>query len=301
MESCPCPSPVEKSEESKDPRPCRACPPPIDTFTESTTTSENVGDKDLGRLEIISCSVLPSSGLDKESGLSGLSTPEGSPRTVVAQTHSFFPAKDVGTESTTAGETASESGENKVPTTPTSASSVLATDGFPTPDTPRDVGMPHPQAQTHQTHWQPFPFHQTVASPTGGYHLAAPGTPSGGGYHLTAPGTPSGGHYAASPTAMYSPCGVSQPELLWYRVAFIGGIDVRAGPDVNSPKVGITLPCNHVFSVCQYFHGDAQDRRTYLRLADGRGWVFDDSAIYPDNPSVKRGNWQPAQPVLVPR
>lgn len=28
------------------------------------------------------------------------------------------------------------------------------------------------------------------------------------------------------------------------------------------------------------------DGRVYLRLADGRGWAFDDSALFPHDPSV---------------
>lgn len=30
------------------------------------------------------------------------------------------------------------------------------------------------------------------------------------------------------------------------------------------------------------------DGRVYLRLADGRGWAFDDSALFPHDPSVVR-------------
>eukprot|EP00434_Breviolum_minutum_P006246 symbB.v1.2.005511.t1/scaffold310.1/size231343/16 len=35
------------------------------------------------------------------------------------------------------------------------------------------------------------------------------------------------------------------------------------------------------------------DGRIYLRLADGRGWAFDDSTLFPHDPSVIRGYWQP--------
>lgn len=34
-----------------------------------------------------------------------------------------------------------------------------------------------------------------------------------------------------------------------------------------------------------------------LRLADGRGWAFDDSALFPHDPSVVRGYWQPVSVV----
>merc|ERR1712093_646158 len=38
------------------------------------------------------------------------------------------------------------------------------------------------------------------------------------------------------------------------------------------------------------------DGRIYLRLADGRGWAFDDSALMPYNPTVVKGRWVPAGP-----
>lgn len=239
----------------------RLCPPPIDTSAESTTASENDENKDL------ICSVLPSDGLP---------TPDGSPRNIVAR-QLWVPVIDAATASTAD----SECGENntRVPTTPTSQltsrSSAIATDGFPTPESPRNA-MGQQPCQSN-----PYVFQQSVPSPTA--HAGMP--------------------YVPAPSATWGPWSQpAQPELMWYRVSFIGGIDVRTGPDVNAPKVGITLPCNHTFAADQYFHGDAQDRRLYLRLADGRGWVFDDSAIYPDNPSVRRGYFQPVgQPVLIPR
>lgn len=87
--------------------------------------------------------------------------------------------------------------------------------------------------------------------------------------------------------------------LVWYRVAFRGGVDVRFGPDVNSQKVGFTLAHNEIFSVCETVQGvTPDDLRVYLRLSDGRGWVFDDSAIYPQDPSVKRGHWQMMQQMV---
>ena len=38
------------------------------------------------------------------------------------------------------------------------------------------------------------------------------------------------------------------------------------------------------------------DGRVYLRLADGRGWAFDDRALYPHDPVVVRGFWSPVGP-----
>lgn len=39
-----------------------------------------------------------------------------------------------------------------------------------------------------------------------------------------------------------------------------------------------------VFAVSESLMG--YDGRVYLRLADGRGWVFDDTALIPEDPSV---------------
>lgn len=72
----------------------------------------------------------------------------------------------------------------------------------------------------------------------------------------------------------------------WYRVAFIGGISVRAAPDANAPCTGLTLPCEEVFAVSESFLG--VDQRIYLRLQDGSGWVFDDIHLVPEDPSVAR-------------
>jgi hypothetical protein len=83
------------------------------------------------------------------------------------------------------------------------------------------------------------------------------------------------------------------PPQTFYRVAFVGGIDVRAGPSVNAPKTGITLRQNEIFAVAETLGGATpDDLRIYLRLADGRGWVFDDKALYPNDPSVIRGHYQ---------
>lgn len=48
---------------------------------------------------------------------------------------------------------------------------------------------------------------------------------------------------------------------------------------------------NEVFAVVEEI--PAADGRIYLRLADGRGWAFDNSALMPHSPSVVKGNWVP--------
>mmetsp|Transcript_34649 Transcript_34649/g.79327 ORF Transcript_34649/g.79327 Transcript_34649/m.79327 type:complete len:149 (-) Transcript_34649:101-547(-) len=77
----------------------------------------------------------------------------------------------------------------------------------------------------------------------------------------------------------------------WYRVAFVGGVDLRQGPSVEAPRTGETLCQNATFAAAEELLG--ADGRVYLRLADGRGWAFDDSALFPQDPSVIRGFWQP--------
>merc|ERR1712217_584232 len=82
----------------------------------------------------------------------------------------------------------------------------------------------------------------------------------------------------------------------WYRVAFVGGVDLRHGPSVEAPRTGETLCQNATLAAAEELLG--ADGRVYLRLADGRGWAFDDSALFPHDPSVVRGFWQPVS--LVP-
>merc|ERR1719191_2239773 len=77
----------------------------------------------------------------------------------------------------------------------------------------------------------------------------------------------------------------------WYRVSFLGGIALRTAPNIDSVCTGWMLRHNEVFEVCQSVLG--MDGRVYLLLADGRGWAFDDSALFPHDPSVVHGRWSP--------
>merc|ERR1719181_1252416 len=74
------------------------------------------------------------------------------------------------------------------------------------------------------------------------------------------------------------------PQTLYFQVAFLGGIEVRASPDLEAPRTGQVLMQNEIFAVSQHMPG--ADGRIYLQLADGQGWVFDDSALVPHDPSV---------------
>merc|ERR1719491_2336075 len=82
----------------------------------------------------------------------------------------------------------------------------------------------------------------------------------------------------------------------WFRVAFVGGVDLRYGPSVEAPRTGEMLCQNATLAAAEELVG--ADQRVYLKLADGRGWAFDDSALFPHDPSVVRGFWQPVS--LVP-
>mmetsp|Transcript_29466 Transcript_29466/g.53492 ORF Transcript_29466/g.53492 Transcript_29466/m.53492 type:complete len:167 (-) Transcript_29466:168-668(-) len=77
----------------------------------------------------------------------------------------------------------------------------------------------------------------------------------------------------------------------WYRVSFAGGVDLRQGPSIEAPRTGETLCQNATFAAAEELLG--ADGRVYLRLADMRGWAFDDYALFPQDPSVARGYWQP--------
>merc|ERR1719491_503726 len=77
----------------------------------------------------------------------------------------------------------------------------------------------------------------------------------------------------------------------WFRVAFVGGVDLRHGPSVEAPRTGEMLCQNATLAAAEEILG--ADQRVYLRLADGRGWGFDDSALFPHDPTVVRGFWQP--------
>merc|ERR1712224_930850 len=49
-------------------------------------------------------------------------------------------------------------------------------------------------------------------------------------------------------------------------------LDIRCEPDIRGPRTGIDLQPKEIFAVSQKVpSGDV----TYLKMADGRGWVFD--------------------------
>jgi len=71
-----------------------------------------------------------------------------------------------------------------------------------------------------------------------------------------------------------------------FQVAYVGGIHLLMSPSMKSGGTGTWLPCNDIFSVA--VEAPSSDGRVYLRLCDGRGWAFDDTALMPHDPSVKR-------------
>jgi len=92
-------------------------------------------------------------------------------------------------------------------------------------------------------------------------------------------------------------CGGVEVRNTWYRVAYLGGINLRAQPSVLAAHTGVTLNQNDMFAVSAEIAGS--DGRVYLRLADGRGWAFDDSALVPHDPSVVRCDWTPERVAAV--
>jgi len=65
------------------------------------------------------------------------------------------------------------------------------------------------------------------------------------------------------------------------------GIAIRTLPDERSPRTGEILREGEKFTAIEAVDGIDNDPRLYLRLPDGRGWVFNDEKIYPGMPSVK--------------
>ncbi|CAK9114339.1 unnamed protein product [Durusdinium trenchii] len=65
------------------------------------------------------------------------------------------------------------------------------------------------------------------------------------------------------------------------------GIAVRTLPDERSPRTGEILRQGEKFTAIEAQDGRGNDPRLYLRLPEGRGWVFNDEKIYPGLPSVK--------------
>merc|ERR1719492_608882 len=101
----------------------------------------------------------------------------------------------------------------------------------------------------------------------------------------------------SQPLTMIAPASAFSGEAghyPWYRVAFVGGVDLRHGPSVEAPRTGEMLCQNATFASAEELLG--ADQRVYLKLADGRGWAFDDSALFPLDPAVVRGYWHPVSP-----
>lgn len=104
-------------------------------------------------------------------------------------------------------------------------------------------------------------------------------------HHLPAESSSPVGHTPLEAAPMMpAPPFMRASSCNWYCVAFISGIDIRADPHVDGRRTGVILQCGVVFAVSESLIG--YDGRVYLRLADGRGWAFDDTALIPEDPSV---------------
>lgn len=86
-----------------------------------------------------------------------------------------------------------------------------------------------------------------------------------------------------------SPQGQAAPQNVETRryVVTAEGIAVRVAPDHQSEQTGEIIRQNKEFDVIQTIDGKGNDLRTYLKLPDRRGWVFDDSKIFPTLPSCR--------------
>lgn len=69
-----------------------------------------------------------------------------------------------------------------------------------------------------------------------------------------------------------------------YRV-LTAGLGVRVSPDVSAPRTGDVLLSGEIFEAAIVAPG--VDGRVYLKPRGLRGWVFDDSAVDPADPSVE--------------
>jgi len=89
---------------------------------------------------------------------------------------------------------------------------------------------------------------------------------------------------SAGATAAQSPA-VPAGRRRIYRV-LTQGLGVRVSPDVNAQRTGIILRRGEIFEASVVAPG--VDGRIYLKIAGARGWVFDDSAVDLNDPSVEQ-------------
>lgn len=74
------------------------------------------------------------------------------------------------------------------------------------------------------------------------------------------------------------------PRRRLYRV-LTAGLALRVSPDVAAARTGVVLLRGEVFEASIIAPG--VDGRVYLKPQGMRGWVFDDSAVDPADPSVE--------------
>eukprot|EP00746_Dinoflagellata_sp_MGD_P141362 gnl/MRDRNA2_/MRDRNA2_74480_c0_seq3.p1 gnl/MRDRNA2_/MRDRNA2_74480_c0~~gnl/MRDRNA2_/MRDRNA2_74480_c0_seq3.p1 ORF type:complete len:388 (-),score=57.20 gnl/MRDRNA2_/MRDRNA2_74480_c0_seq3:447-1442(-) len=91
---------------------------------------------------------------------------------------------------------------------------------------------------------------------------------------------------------------VQQRNVTWFGVACDEGLLMRYAPYFEAQWTGEILHKNEIFSVDQEIMGEGG--RVYLRLTDGRGWAFDDSALAPEDPSVVRMDFQAVTYPITP-
>jgi len=82
-----------------------------------------------------------------------------------------------------------------------------------------------------------------------------------------------------------SQCDVLRHPYPVYRVCCRTGIHLSSGPGHEFDRASAELQYGEQFAATATFPGP--DQRLYLRLADGRGWAYDDAQVLPDDPSVE--------------
>ncbi|CAE8665412.1 unnamed protein product, partial [Polarella glacialis] len=88
----------------------------------------------------------------------------------------------------------------------------------------------------------PLGQHQVVCIMQGGMGFPGQGPPGPGLPQPGGPASPAGG--PVQPLTMIAPATAFSGEAgryPWYRVSFVGGVDLRHGPSVEAPRTGETL------------------------------------------------------------
>lgn len=76
------------------------------------------------------------------------------------------------------------------------------------------------------------------------------------------------------------------------------GIGIRSEPEMNASRMGVDLPRGSIFQADEVWE-NPKDGITYLHLADNRGWVYDNTTVDPENPTVEKVRGKAGKCVLT--